>query len=104
MSSAASADPARRTRVGSSLSDPPPGAPTGGALLLAACEKLLTDWKGHARGGIASREEVEQALEEICGNVDRLATGRAASGATEPSKPLLHDRLIEALRGEILLS
>lgn len=82
---------------------PSGSSPKGDDPLSAAFERLLTRWRSQPRGGIASSEEVEEALEEIRAHVDRLQAGAGSTPISQPVRPLLYDRLIEALRAEILL-
>ena len=95
--------PADRVRRGR---HPPPRVPAGPPgsddPLSAAVEALRIQWRSRPKGGIASSEEVEEALAEICAQVVRPQADAASVSTGQPARPLLYDRLIEGLRAEIL--
>ena len=73
--------------------------------LRRAGKRVAEGWEGLASGWMASPDEASEALEQILAEIEaRTSGGRGQAGAraTPPERPLLHHRLADALRVELL--
>jgi signal transduction histidine kinase len=73
--------------------------------LSAAAARVVDRWNDLATGWMATREEASEALDAVVRGVESIRSGvgpRDDEQTSAPARPLLHHRLSEALRVELL--